>query len=180
MIHREEEVEKGITEKWDRTKHIYMPMCLEIIGRRNMGNQITKISSLSGYYVSLFLYPYEGAQAMQASKRMAEEAPSSSRLELDLLNLLAFPLLHCICFCWCWYGWCCGCCSCFPFVASSTFDTIFVITFFSPKHYEREPVYVWETKRACAWETAIHASPLFIAFRSPKIPWDSPIYSIID
>ena len=53
---------------------------------------------------------------MQASKRMAEEAPSSSILELLLLNLLAFPLLHCICLCWCWYGCCCGCC-CFPFFA---------------------------------------------------------------
>jgi hypothetical protein len=37
---------------------------------------------------------YEGVQAMQASKRIAEEAPSSSRLELLLLNLQVFPLLH--------------------------------------------------------------------------------------
>lgn len=38
---------------------------------------------------------YEGGvQAMQASKRMAEETPSSSTLELLLLNLLALPLLH--------------------------------------------------------------------------------------
>ncbi|KAL3575419.1 hypothetical protein D5086_023520 [Populus alba] len=30
---------------------------------------------------------YDGVQAMQASKRIAEEAPSSSRSELLLLNL---------------------------------------------------------------------------------------------
>lgn len=43
-------------------------------------------------------YGVEGAQAMQASKRIAEETPSSSRLEMLLLNLTDFALLHCICF----------------------------------------------------------------------------------
>ena len=37
---------------------------------------------------------YDGVQAMQASKRIAEEAPSSSRSEVLLLNLQVFPLLH--------------------------------------------------------------------------------------
>lgn len=62
---------------------------------------------------------------MQARKRMAEEAPSSSRLELLLLNLPAFPLLHWICFCscCCWF-WACGCICLFLFIASSTLDTI--------------------------------------------------------
>lgn len=73
---------------------------------------------------------------MQASNRMAEEAPSSSRLELLLLNFEVFPLLHCIidgCFCNaagdCWCK-----CSFFPFgfccllIASSTLETIVVPT----------------------------------------------------
>ncbi|BAT79319.1 hypothetical protein VIGAN_02218300, partial [Vigna angularis var. angularis] len=51
---------------------------------------------------------------MQASKRMAEEAPSSSMLELLLLNFLVFPLLHSISFCH----------FCTFFFASSTLDTI--------------------------------------------------------
>lgn len=65
----------------------------------------------------------EEAQTIQASKRIAEEAPSCSTLELLLLNLFVFPLLHCInCFCiWQFFTSCC----CFIFIASSTLDTIF-------------------------------------------------------
>lgn len=96
-----------------------------------------KLVRTSSAYIWLYVfYPYEGAQTMQASKRMAEEAPSSSRLELLLLNLQTFPLLHCICFCNC----CCGCCR-FPFMASSTLDTI--SSCFSRDLFEKLTIGMW-------------------------------------
>lgn len=90
---------------------------------------------------------------MAASKRIAELTPSSSRLELLLLNLLAFPLLHCsstVCcwvlfmFWWFWYIWniiswfslpFSSCCFLIFFVASFTFDTIFFLIEWSSRLY---------------------------------------------
>lgn len=79
---------------------------------------------------------------MQASKRMAVEAPSSSRFELLLLNLQTFALLilqlYCICFCCC-----CCCCSNLLFVPSSTLDTILTLSLENlMRERERERVVV--------------------------------------
>lgn len=71
---------------------------------------------------------------MQASRRIAEEAPSSSRFEELLLNFGAFPLLHCVSVAPC--SFCGGCCCCRSlslifFAASSTLDTILLATVIS-------------------------------------------------
>lgn len=122
---------------------------------------------------------------MHASNRIAEEAPSSSRLELLLLNLVAFPLLqYCICSfctCCCWWWW--WYCSLPPFfMASSTLETIFFLSsFFSSQRFqgEREKKKGThselensraEERRDCAWGTPIHAPPHYIAQSSTKMP----------